>query len=292
MSQTDLAQVAAQVQTFWAPLFMKELRESLLLASLVNKEYDGQIKGLGDTVRVSQINAAAGQIKTVGVDADTFDSTPLTTQYVDIKADKRFVASFEFADLVMLQSQLGAQDSEIRAGLMFGMEKKINDYLYSLLSPSTSAPDHLVTGVTDFNAAQLSGVRLLASKAKWMKNKGWYGLLSPTYYSDLLNSQTLVSADFVPDAPTVGGQIASQRFGFNLLEDNSDGIAANSTSGDDVGLFFHPDFMHFVSQTMPTFKVSDLHSNHKFGFVISCDLVGGAKLGIDGDVKHIVVKNS
>jgi len=292
MAQTDLAQVAAQVQTFWAPLFMKELREGLLLAALVNKEYDGVIKGKGSTVRVSQVNAPEGQIRTVGTDADTFDSAPLVTQYVDVVADKRFVASFEFEDLVQIQSQIGEQDSDIREALKFSMEKKINTYLYSLLSPTTSSPDHLVTGVTDFNAVQLSSVRKLAAQAKWLKNKGWYGLLDPSYYTDLLNAQTITSTDYVPDSPVVGGQIATQRFGFNLLEDNSSGLAANSASSEDVALFFHPDFMHFVTQVEPTFKISDLHSNKKFGFVISVDLIGGAKLGIEGNKKHIVVKNS
>jgi len=45
--------------------------------------------------------------------------------------------------------------------------------------------------------------------------------------------------------------------------------------------------MHLVMQTEPTFKVSDLHSNKKFAFVISVDFVFGARLGIDGDKKHI-----
>lgn len=294
-AQTDVAQVADQIQTFWAGLFMDELRESHLLGALVNKEYDGVIKGLGDTVRVSQINAPKGQTRTVGVDADSFEAELLVTSKVDIKADKRFVSSFKFTDLVDIQSQIGQEDSKIREGLLFGMMQEINNYLFSKVAPSTSSPDHDINAVTDFNAAQLLSVRMLAAKAKWLKAKGWWGLLDPSYYNDLLNAQTLTSSDYVgADQPVIGGQIVKQRFGFNLLEDNSDGILTLSpaTTGADVGLFFHPDFLHFVSQTQPTFKISDLHSQEKFGYLISVDLIGGAILGIDGAKKHIRVYNT
>ena len=118
-------------------------------------------------------------------------------------------------------------------------------------------------------------------------------LLDPAYYSDNLNAQTLTSSDFVPDAPVVSGQIARQRYGFNILEDNSAGIGTLAASGtEDVCLAFHPDFMLLVMQKEPTFKVSDLHSNKQFGFVISVDMVFGAKLGIDGAKKHITVVGS
>ena len=161
------------------------------------------------------------------------------------------------------------------------MEKQINDYLYSLVSPSTSNPDHLRNSITDFNAAELSACRLLAAKAKWEKSKGWWVLMDPSYYSDILNAATLTSQDYVgAETPVVGGQVVNKRFGFNLLEDNS--LAT------DKALIFHPDFLYMVMQQAPRFKVSDQHANKKFGYVISVDIVFGAKLGINGNVKHIV----
>lgn len=281
MAVSKIGDVAAQVQEFWSPLFMQELREQTLLAGLVNKEYEGEIRRPGDTVKVSQIDKPNGQLKTVGVDADSFDSETITTQQVSVVADKRAVASYEFEDLVMVQSQLESQDSEIRQALLDAVEEQINDYLYSLIAPSASSPDHDIGSVTDFDASQLSAVRTLAAQAKWRKDKGWWALLSPQYYGDLLNAQTLTSSDYIPDQPVVGGQIVNQRFGFNILEDNS-------RTGDH-GLLFHPDWLLHVQQTEPTFKISDQHSSKKFGFVMSVDVVFGAKLGIDGDVKHVRV---
>ena len=62
MSSTLLSDVTNQVNKYWAPIFMKELRQRLLLGALVNKDYSGEIKQLGDRVRVSQINAPTGEL--------------------------------------------------------------------------------------------------------------------------------------------------------------------------------------------------------------------------------------
>jgi hypothetical protein len=284
MSVTTLTEVQYQIQKYWSPLFTKQLRESLLLGSLVDKKYDGEIKRQGDTVRVSQVNAPNGELKTVGVDADSFSPQAVSTSYVDIIADKRAIAAYEFQDLVELQSQISRDNPEIMESLKYAMAKQINDYLYSLVNPSTSAPDHLINGVTDFNASQLSACRVLASQAKWAPNPAWYALLDPQYYGDLLNAQTLTSGDYVSDQPVVGGIIGTRRFGFQIFEDNSRSA--------DFALLFHPDFLHMVTQQEVQIKISDLHAQKKFGVVMSVDIVFGAKLGIDGNKKHIKVYNT
>jgi hypothetical protein len=280
MAVTDLAAVNDQIQKYWAPVFTKRLRENLLLGGLVNKDYMGSITRGGDTVRVSQIVDVTGQLLTVGTDADSFSPEAITTTYVDIKADKRAVASVEFQDLVELQSQIDG--TKVQDTLMYAMQKQMNDYLYSLVSPSTSSPDHEIGSVADFNSSQLGACRVLAATAKWSPEGGWYALLSPQYNQDLMNSTTMVSSDFVSDAPTIAGVIASKRYGFSVYEDNS--------RVGDFGLLFHPDFMHMVQQTSVNVKVSDLHAQKKFGMVMSVDIVFGAKLGNQGAVKHIRVQ--
>jgi hypothetical protein len=282
MAATTLTEVSAQIQKYWSPVFTKRLREKLILGSLVNKDYEGAIARQGDTVRVSQIVDITGQLLTVGTNADSFTPEAISTAYVDIKADKRAVASVEFHDLVELQSQIDR--NKVQDTLIYAMSKQINDYLYSLVAPSVAAPDHVLAGVTDFNATQLGDCRVLASQAKWGDDQPWYALLGPQYYQDLLNSTTMASNEFgASDSPLIGGQIALKRMGFNVIEDNSRAA--------DYALLMHPDFMHMVSQTEVQVKISDLHSNNKFGFVMSCDIVFGAKLGLQGALKHIKVTN-
>lgn len=278
MSTTNLAQVQDQIQKYWSPRFTKELRESLLLGGLVSKEYQGEIKQGGDTVRVSQIVAATGELLDVGVNADSFNSEQLTTVKVDITADKRAVASFKFADLVEIQSQINKSDPEVMAALRFGMEKQINDYLYSLVAPSASSPDLIVNSVTTFDASTLQTLRQNAGQQKWPKDGNWWLLLDPVYYAQLMGVTSLTSSDYVGDQAVVEGDVAVRRFGFKIAEDNS------RTSK--YGIAFHPSFLNFVMQTEVQVKVSDRHVMGEFGYIMSVDLVFGAKLAYDGAYRH------
>jgi len=300
MGATSVGDVSNQVKKYWSPLFQDELLETNILANLVNRDYEGNLDKSGDSVFVSQINRPTATRKTVGSGHEYFNTSKLSTSRITITADQVISAAYEFDDLVDLQSQIGEQDSKIRLGLVEACGIELNNYLYEKVSPSTSAPDHLVDAVTDFNATQLNSVRKLASQAKWPKmGKGWYGLLDPQYYSDLLNAATLTSVDNVDERPVVGGVFGTRRFGFNLFEDNSDGLIdamqrldGSSTATEDAGLFFHPDFMALVMQKDITFEVAPLTSNKQFGYVIVCKMVVGAALTNDGDEKHIVVYNT
>jgi hypothetical protein len=215
-------------------------------------------------------------------DADSFDSQSLSTARVSVQANKRIVVALEITDLAKLQSQLDSKDSEIRTALLQSCERRLNKSLYSLVAPSASSPDHIINSVTNFDATQASGARMRAAQAHWMKNKPWYGALDPSFYNDMLNASTMTSKDYVEgEAPVVGGEIANKRFGINWFEDDS--LAT------DQSVIFHPDFMYLCMQTQPTFKISDLHAQKKFGYLLSVDFIYGAALGIDGSKKHQLV---
>lgn len=286
MAETNLNNVTSAIQTFWSTLFMQELRQTNILMSLVNRDYSGDIKKGGDTVTVNQFNAPPGQALTIdGVGGDrTFTPDAVSLSTVNVKADTRFVGSYDIDDSVSLQSlvdPMGEAATEIRSSLVHAVNTRINDYIYA--KAASAAP--LVAATLD--AATVASVREYAGKQKWDKRKAWYALLSPEYYADLLQDSTFTNADFgAEDRPVIGGQFAIQRYGFNLLEDNS--IDAD-TLGTGTGLFFHPDWFYWVMQQEPRFKVSDKHPTGEFATILSVDLVGGGLLGINGDVKHVEV---
>ena len=286
MANTDLDNVTSAIQTFWAPMFMDELRQTNLLFNLVNREYTGDLREMGNSVVVNQINAPTGQRLTIdgaGV-GRTFTPETLSLSSVTITADQRLVASYDFHDLVAIQSMIdpvGSRATEVRQAMVQAISNQLNTYLYSLSAPTTTIPS-----VATMTAATVASARETAATLKWSYNKPWYGLLAPQYYSDLLVDTTFTSADFVGgDAPVISGQIGLKRYGFNIFEDNTQ--TAGATSG---GLFFHPDYLYMVSQYEPRFKISDKHSQHEFAYVMSVDWVIGAKIGIQGGARHIKVQ--
>jgi hypothetical protein len=282
MASTNLTDVQYQVQKYWSPMATKQLRESLLLGSIVNKEYSGEIVKGGDQVRVYSVNAPTATTKTVGaVDSNTFSPSAISTSYVDVKADKHVTAAFEFADEVELMSLIDRENPEVMQSLVFSVEKAVNAALYTALVPSAAAPDHQIVKAT-MDASALLDVRKLCSAAKWDQLKGWYGLLDPKYYSDVLASQTLVSSDFgAADTPVIGGRVGLRRYGMQLAEDNS---LAEGTA-----FFLHPDALLMVMAKDMAIKVSDLHPTGKHGILMSVDLIFGVVLGIEGAKKCIKV---
>lgn len=297
MSATTVRELEEQIQEYWSPLFVPELKENALLPNLINTEFDSTLQNQGDTAYVSMIENAKGSRQQIKADGShtVIQSEKLKTQRVGIKADQIFSGSFELDSLIDLQTQLNSPDgqSKIRQALLKGVELQINDYIYSLVSPSTTNPDHVRNGISDYNFAELMTDRGLAAKAKWPAGDR-YMLLDPEYYNDFLTDSKNTSMDFVGnDLPLIGGQRPIQRSGFQIFEDNSDAMRQLSPGGNfSNGLIFHKDWIYMVAQMQPTFKLSDLHSNKQRGYLLTVDMVGGAKLGIQGNLKHIKVYNT
>lgn len=291
---TRLADVADQVKKYWSPIGISKLKEDSYLPSLVNREYEGTIQNEGDRVIVSEYVIPKATRKQTGAGEEAFDSVKLQTQKVEVIANQTITVAYEVQSLLEIESQIKQADSKLRENMIMGLENELNAYLMSLVNPSASAPDHLINGVADFNATELAKVRNLAAKARWMKDGNWFGLVDPSYYSDMLNSATLTSRDFTEGDTIINGKIANKRMGFNIMEDNSDALLSLSPAlaGADVGLFFHKDFMHLVMPQDIQFQISSLHSQKKHGYLISAHIVCGAALGIDGAKKHIKVYNT
>ena len=275
-------------------MMLEELKESSIVVNLFNRDYAGEIQKGGNTVKVTQIVRPKGSTKTIGESGyDVYNTEKLSTQQISITANKIFEAGFEFENIVDLQTQIGDQDSKIRNALREAIEIQINNFCYSLVSASSK-----LGGVSDFNASQISSLRKFAGQKKWRKDGQWYLLTDCSYYTDMLNAQTLVSQDYVGgETPVIGGQIVNKRFGYNIIEDNSDGLLslikkAGGAAAEDAAIAFHRDFVHLVLQGEIDFKLSDLHAMKKRGYLLTAELIGGGAQGHDHADLHKVVYNA
>jgi hypothetical protein len=291
MSVTNINDLTAQVREYWSDMFVQELQDDDLIINLVNRDYEGEIGPGGNKVKVTQWLDANGEISTIGADDDSFNPEKLSETQIEINANKIFSASFQFTSMAQLQTQLEAADSPVRAALLNGVKKQMNKYIYDLFSGANNT-----SSVTDFNAAQVSALRVYAGQKKWKKDGDWYLMADPVYHGDLLNAQTLTSGDFQADRPLIGGQMGSRRFGFNIFEDNSDGLLeiianAGGSGSADCALAFHRDAVHFAMQSQAEFAIADLTANKQRGYVIKVDVIGGGAQGHDHADLHKVIYN-
>jgi len=292
MSATLISDLSEQINKYWAPKFKEELLESNILANLVSKDYEGNIKNGGDTVYISQMARINGVQKAIGSGHEFFETEKISMSRIALVADQVFSGAYEIDSLAQLQSDLDKNESMLKANILQSMSIKLNAFLYSFVNGASP-----IAAITDFNAAQLSALRKFAGQNKWGRAKQWYCLTDSSYYSDLMSATTLMSADYVNDKPIVGDSVGMKRYGFNVFEDNSDGLLSviakeGGTDTEDVAVAFHPDFLHMAIQQMPEFEIASLTSNKQFGYVLVGKMVGGAVLGHDSASLHQTVFNT
>ena len=265
MAVSGVSELSNLIPEIWSSQMYDELRSKILFANAFERRYEGEIKQLGDIVRVNQIAAPSGEILTD--DKAQFASEALSVSQNTITVNKRASAAFEITDLAQLQSL--AFQAEAQEALVYAIRKQLEDDLISGLSAgvSTSAPDHDIApaAASDLEAVDLGTMRTLLSLQS-VPVQGRKLFLDPTYYGDILDSTKLMSRDYVAGNDSESG-VADKFMGFEIIE--HDGLAA------DVGYAVHPSALQLVMQQEIRVKLSDLHAQNKYGYLISADFVYG-----------------
>lgn len=254
------------IPEIWATDTYAELRNQLLFANIFSRQYEGAIREVGDVVRVNQIGAATGEILTD--DLNQFSSEAMPVTQFSITVNKRASAAFEFTSLAQLQSLSFA--AEAQEALVYAIRKKLEADLISALIPSTSSPDHDIAPATPgvLAAVDVGTIRTLLSTALVpVSNRKL--LLAPSYYGDLLNETKIMSRDFTQGNSSNSG-VADSFLGFEIMEHN--------LLGNDIGYAVHPSALQLVMQQDIRIKISDLHSQNKYGYLLSADFVYGYQL--------------
>jgi hypothetical protein len=260
-----VTELDALIPELWSTNMYDELRQNLPMANFFSREYEGEIRNLGDKVNVHQIGAATGEILTD--DKATFSSEEMVVNEFQIVADKRAIASFEFTDLAQLQSMSFEQSAQ--EALVYAVRKQIEEQVKAALVPVAGHQINPVSA-SDLDAVDVAKMRTLLSQAL-VPTTGRGLFLDPAYFGDILQKTTFTSSDFVSNgAPISSGMFASPLYGFQIVE--NDNLAA------DVGYACHPSALQVVIQRDLRLKISDLHAQKKMGYLMSADIIFGLKL--------------
>lgn len=260
-------QIANMIPTVWSPLLYQELRHKVAYLNIFSRDYEGEIKEKGNTVKVNQIKAPTGEILTD--DKATFNPEELEVGQFEITADRRAVASFEITDLAKLQS-LEFQ-MEVANALVHSIQMQMERDIQSILIPSAAAPDHTLAALigANFDVTDVVALRNLLAEAKVPFGEDTYLALGSTFYGSLLTKGMVVGSDYGSINDLMSGEV-KKLSGFKVFEH----IIENAQKA----VAFHKSAAQVVTQTQVNVKVSDLHSQKKFGYLVSADIVYGRKL--------------
>jgi len=119
------------VPAIWSPRILKNLHDKQILAPLFTREYEGEIKGAGDTVKIHGIGAVT--VADYVVNSGTaIDYQKLTDAEILVEVDSAKYFAFKVEDIEKAQAS-PQYVSEASAEAAVGMAKASDNYLFGKL---------------------------------------------------------------------------------------------------------------------------------------------------------------
>ena len=259
-------ETAAIVPEVWSAKFYDVLEAKLPFVDSVSRDYEGEIKALGDTVRISTIPefGAAGSLAEDEV--ASADAVTITSQSLVINT--RLYKDFIFTDLAKMQS-LEFMD-KVRDKAVYSLKKQLEALLVAATVPSAATPDHQISfdsGTTLALADLLEAKELLDGQD--VEEEGRKLVCGVAQLNDLFTISGFTSKDFIGGSnPLVSGKISELAVGFE--------VKSSSELGN-VAYCFHPSYMTMAMQSGVNINVYDLGSQGKRAYRVNCDMLLGIK---------------
>lgn len=225
---SELSELRPQV---WSAAFYPTLQEALPFNDSVSREYEGEIRALGNQVNITTFPQFAEALTIA--EGQKSDAEGVTAVGIDLTINKQIVKDFIITDRARVQT-LDAMN-ELRDLAFFSILKKMQSIIIDAIAPSTSAPDHTIaydTGTTLALADILEGKELLDGSD--VEQNGRVMINGAAQHNDIFNIAGLTSRDFVDGASMQNGALPGQVLGFTPRMTSE---AGNTT------YLFHPRFM-------------------------------------------------
>ena len=131
----------------WSPDCRVAVESNLVMAKLVNRQFEGLIKQYGDTVHVGDISNLTATAKAAGTDV-LFEA--ITEGKFDLTINKHYYTAFKVEDIVRIQSivDLRAKYAE-KAG--YALAKQVDSDLLGLYSDLSQTVGSAGVDITDLN---------------------------------------------------------------------------------------------------------------------------------------------
>lgn len=135
--------VDAFIPTLWSAKFKEVLDPALVYANCVNRDYEGEIKAFGDTVRVNTI----GPVTIAPYTKNTINLTPEIIQGAGqpMTIDQADYFYFALDDVDKAQVQGSVMEQAMKRS-SFGMKKTIDTFIAALLAAGVSVDNIMLSG--------------------------------------------------------------------------------------------------------------------------------------------------
>jgi hypothetical protein len=260
------SEMSAIVPEVWSAAFFPTLLEKLPFNDSVGRDYEGDIRQLGDIINITDIPQFSSAVEIL--ENERADADAVTLNNTQLTINKQIVKDYIVTKKALTQS-LDAQQ-KLRDLAFHAIMKKMQQVIIADISPSASAPDHVIaydSGTTLALADLLEAKELLDTAD--VEEEGRCFITGAAQWNDLFNISGFTSRDYIPaGSPTTTGAFTTPILG---MEPKWTSEAGTTT------YVFHPMFLQLAVQQDPQVSVFDLGTDGKRASRVNTDCLMGVK---------------
>jgi hypothetical protein len=212
------------VPDIWSARILTALSRKHVAGGIVNRDYEGDIKGAGDSVKITSFTDPTIGTYTSHSDITVEDIDDATRSLL---IDQQKYFAFELDDVERAQVvNGGAVMAEVTKRAAYGLANTLDTFILSTLAAgaSASAPDHLVAEATISTAAgaydALVAWSVLLDQAD-VPEDDRFAVVTPAFHGLLLKDERFIKAgDDASQASRLNGRVG-EAAGFTISKSNN-----------------------------------------------------------------------
>jgi hypothetical protein len=201
------------VPDIWTAQLLVALRNNTVAAALLNRDYEGEVRRAGDSVKITSITRPTIGTYTAHSDITVEDIDDATRSLL---IDQAKYFAFELDDVERAQAvNGGAVLAQATSEAAYGLRDTADSFLFTTLSAgvSSSGPDNSIAEATISTAAgaydRLVDMRVLLDQSN-VPDMGRWAVVTPAFHGWLLKDDRFISAgDDAAAATRANGRIGS-----------------------------------------------------------------------------------
>lgn len=240
--------------TIWAARLLNHLNKNLSALSMVNTDYQGEIKNVGDSVKINQF----GKVTVAPYTGTLGSPESLTSTQTTLEIDQALSFNFIVSDIAEAQANVSLIDKATeRAGV--DMAEAIDADLYSFMATNAGIKVGTQAAAIEVDKDNIYDSIIDLGVTLNEKNvpKAGRKLVLPPFAIGLLAKD----ARFTKNETVLASGVVGKVGGFDIVESNN----LKSAAGYTAAIAGSPDATSFASQVV---KTETLRASDSFGDVV------------------------
>lgn len=212
--------ISTFVPQIWEARLLAHLDKNLVYGNLVNRDYEGDIKGFGDRVKINQIAdiTVRNYVKGTPISVDDVDGTPTT-----LLIDQQKYFAFGVEDIDAVQANVNLLDASM-ARASYAMRDEVDKYIAGFHAQAgvTMGDDTTPTAITSATKAYEALVDLKGLlDEKNVPADGRFVVVPSAFYGYLLKDSRFVSAGTPKTDNVLATGYIGEAAGFSIYQSNN-----------------------------------------------------------------------